>query len=203
MPSKKSKALVKIEPTYTERTVQVQKKAEVAMIKQIQGLWKSLKSDEKILSQKAIAVVNTASHIGGVLLQIVGGEQLGLSFWNSHCSKQLPFNFDAAKELIAVHKKVPEPITDFKQIFPVWNQVNLAMGTLELPERTEQQTASSSTPLLAITHAFRQGFVCFEKWTATEPIDDWDKSRLETVHAETKQIHDLHERAAALLKKKG
>ena len=154
------------------------------------------------MSASAIALVNHASQLGGVLLQIAGGDQLGFSFWTSHCAEQLPFKLETAQELISVHKKIPEEITSFEQIWPVWKQVNLAMGTLQIANRADEQPASNVSQLTALSHSMNRSYLLFEKWTQAEPLVSWPKDRLETVMVETKQIHDLHEQVAAMLKTK-
>jgi len=199
----KTKALEKIQPDYNERTAQVQKKAQAALFKQARGLWKQLESAKDSMEKTTILAVNTASQLGAVMLQICGGDQLGFPFWTSHCAKQLPFNLDTAQEMISVHKKVPTPITTMEQAFVVLKQLNLGLGLLKLPERTEDQNPSGQSPLTAVTHAFQQGYNVFQKWIEKEPLADWDRSRLETIFAETKQVHDLHEQVAKLLPKSG
>ena len=193
--------LTKIQPDYNERTAQVQKQAQAALFKQARGLWKQLESAKDSMEQATIKAVNTASQLGAVMLQICGGDQLGFPFWTSHCAKQLPFNLDTAQELISVHKKVPVAITTMEQAFVVLKQLNLGLGLLKLPERTEDQNPSGNSPLNAVTHAFQQGYNFFKKWVEKEPIDTWDRSRLETIYAETKQVHDLHEQVEKLLPK--
>ena len=201
MSKSKSRRIEKIQPDYNERTAQMQKKAKSELFKQARGLWKSLEGDKEQLKKGCISIVNKASQLGGVLLQICGGDQLGFPFWNKECADQLPFKLEVAQELISVHKKVPHPITDMSQIWPVWKQINLAMGTLQIPERLEAQNPSGQSPLTAVTHAFQQGYNVFQKWIEKEPLADWDRSRLETIFAETKQVHDLHEQVAKLIPK--
>jgi len=103
--------------------------------------------------------------------------------------------------LVGVYKKIPEPITDISQIWPVWKQVSLALGTLTLPERTGEQSASTISPITALSHSLNHSFALFEKWTKAEPLDTWSESRLEAIVVDTKQIHDLHEQALSLLLK--
>lgn len=190
------------EPDYTERAALSDRKAQAARFKQAKQLWRTVQHGKDSMCAAAVAIVNTASQLGGVLLQISGGDQLGFSFWNAECEKQLPFNLTVAQELISVHKKIPEPITEFSQIWPVWKQVNLALGTLQIPERAGEQMASNISPLTALSHSLNHSFMLFEKWTLAKPLTDWDASTLETIVVETKQIHDLHETAAEVLKGK-
>ena len=206
MSTRKSKAVVKIQPTYIERSDKAQKKVQVALFKQARGIWKELQTGKDKMADAAVFIVNKASQLGGVLKQICGGEQLGFSFWQAECAKQLPFSREIAEEFIAVNKKVPEPITHFSQIWPAWKQVNLALGTMQIPERTEEQNASTASPLTTISQYFIKGYSCYEQWEKSEeaagrPIESWPKDRLEAIAVDTKQPHDLHERAKALLAK--
>jgi len=200
---RKRGALARIEPNYIERAEVADRKTNVVLMRQAAQLWKTLQRNKSDLSGIAVEIVNNASQLGGVIVQICGGEQFGLSFWNVHCAEQLPFNFDAARELVSVFKKVPEPITDFSQIWPVWKQVNLALGTLQIPERMEEQSASNVSPLTAISHLAGEAVVRYERWKETEPLGGWPKDRLETFVVETKQIHDAHEEARTELAGRG
>lgn len=201
--NKKRGALARVEPDYTERADQASRKSNVALVRQAVQLWKELQKDRDNLSKVAVEIVNHSSQLGGVLVQICGGEQFGFAFWQMRCADQLPFNFEAAKELISVFKKVPEPITQISQIWPVWKQVNMALGMLSIPERLGEQSTSGISPLTAISHSLGQAYIHYQKWEQAEPMADWPKDRLETIVVETKQIHDLHERAAEVLKGKG
>jgi hypothetical protein len=73
---------------------------------------------------------------------------------------------------------------------------------MQIPERAGEQSASTVSPLTALTHSLNHSYVLFNKWTQTEPLAGWSPDRLETIIVETKQIHDLHEQAAAVLKSK-
>jgi hypothetical protein len=206
MRTKKSNAVSKIQPTYIERADKAQKKVQVALFKQARGIWKELQAGKDKMSDAAVLIVNKASQLGGVMKQICGGDQLGFSFWRAECAKQLPFSKEIAEELIAVNKKVPEPITKISQIWPVWKQVNMALGTMQIPERTEEQNASTTSPLTSISQYFIKGYSQFESWQKSEeaagrPIESWPKDRLEAIAVDTKQPHDLHEKAKALLAK--
>lgn len=191
------------EPDYNERTALAERQSMKALFRQAGQLWTIVQRDKTKMSDAAVDIVNHAAQLGRVLVQICGGEQLGLSFWQQNCAAQLPFNFDAARGLISVFKKVPEPIKEFSEIWPVWKQVNLALGTLQIPERAGEQTASEISPLTAISHLAGQAVARFQKWTETEPLDTWPRDRLETVAVETKQIHDIHDRVQAILRGKG
>jgi hypothetical protein len=200
--SPKTVALARVEPDYNERAALAERKAQAALFKQADQLWHGLQRERDSFTATAIATVNLAAQLGGVIVQICGREQVVFEFWKNYCAEQLPFNLEAAQELVSVFKKVPEPITDISQIWPVWKQVNLAMGTLTIPERAGEQSAAETTVCTLLTKSLNHSFALFEKWTQSEPLADWPASQLENLIMETKQIHDLHETALALLKRK-
>jgi hypothetical protein len=193
-----------IKPDYGERAEITARTARDELIKQAGQLWRDLQKGKTILSETGVTIVNLASQLGGVVLQICDSNQLTFALWTERCAEQLPFiKLDAAMELVSVHKKVPHPIANISEIWPVWKQVNLALGTLQIPERAEQNEAAEVSPLTAICNTLGKAVVALAKWEQSEPLSTWPSDRLETFAFETKKIHDKHVEALGILKSKG
>lgn len=167
--------------------------------KAIAEAFAQFEDDSGVVESGVIRAANNARHIGILLKEWMGHEQMKFEFfqgWVRENSPKLPKGFDGdkIKKFISIANKLPEPVADFQQAKEALQLTFEAAGMIEVVARTLPQKASPITPLTFFLNAFGSVKEKVEKWIEDEPLDDWPGDRRTTVKEELKWAHDLYER---------
>ena len=173
--------------TYSERSAIADHQADTERFRRIKQLFEKFGQGSQTIEKSTIAAVNIARDIGLELQGIAGSEQLGFSFFKTHCEDSLPFNFETAQRFVAVARKSPEKVTTMVEAAPVIQQVLFAANLLELPDKRDQpQISHDSTPVTFVFHTLGTAWERIEN--KMRDLPKWDDMTRESVRHEIERF---------------
>lgn len=151
------------------------------------------------MEKDCIASSNACRAVGIRLQALCGHEQISFEYWQkNNCSKQLPFDFNAAKMFIGIARKLPEKVTTIEQAAPFTQLCFQAGNLLELPERTEQQRAIGGGILQKFFGEITIVRKDFAKAIRQCPMEKWGRPEINSFLKDTQWLADERTKAEKL-----
>jgi len=173
--------------TYTERSAIADHQADAERFRRIEQLFEKFGQGSQTIEKSTIAAVNIARDIGLELQGIAGSEQLGFSFFKTHCEASLPFNFETAQRFVAIARRSPKKVTTMGEAAPVIQMMLFAANLLELPGRREgHQISRTPAPFAFISYTLGTAWERIEN--EMRDISKWDDVTRESVRHEIERF---------------
>lgn len=173
--------------------------AHQAGIDKINTLYVRLLEVASTAADTKIKAANIAREMGIHLQELSGHVQINFQFFLG-IQSQLPkeFCFESAKKCVMIANQFPKPLKTLEEAKRVEQITFQAAGLLEMPESRQLQYLSPVTPLTLFANTLGAAKERFQKWIEDEPMENWEKDRLETFLSESAWVEDQRDIANRL-----
>jgi hypothetical protein len=198
----KSKTIkTKLEMTYNERAMQLEHKADKALLAGIARDWSAVEAAAQSAGKQTIIGINKMRACGEKLKQLAGHEQINADFFQS-VTLSLPasMSYTGARGAVHISNRIEKDVKTVQEAVAVQKELFAAVGDFKEPKRLVEQTAHESNhwdSFVSIGQSFSNLLTELEK-SAT--MEKWEREKLERFVATTKPISDKHNAAVELLK---
>jgi hypothetical protein len=196
-----------LQKSYSQSATEQTRAASAGFAVEISRLGELLKSAASRVGADTIAAANVTRQIGTEISAWLNREQMRFEnfelFFRQHAA-ELPewLDSDSARKFISAHKAHPDEVKDLKTAVNILSQTTFfAVGLLEEPKRTLQQTASGSGPLEKLMSIWGKEREALQKFKLEIPESSWTTEIWETVRRQTRESAELHAKAGEILKK--
>jgi hypothetical protein len=191
-------------PSYQERSVQ---KFHETLAVQLAEAKKDFTAGKEALQQAEGGIITAANKFRAVGIRLQSAcnhELVNLDFWNNNnCEAQLGFDFQTAKQCMAIARRLPKVVKSLDDAAPFVQLLFQAGDLLHLERRSEPQnrvTVSVMQKFLNEVTIIRRDF---EKVERQIPMNDWSQTMLRSFVSDTKWIADKREMAVGLMERNG
>lgn len=159
--------------------------------------------------ENMVGAANSTREIGLELRAALDRQQLRFeefnAFFRQHAAALPPWlTPDAAHKFLAAAEKYPAPIRDLKTALEILEQMTFfAVGLLEEPKRTLQQTAVAQAPLERVVGVSTKLDETINRFLEEFPEENWNATTNLTMLDATRATAALHQRCLDRKKKLG
>lgn len=144
-----------------------------------------------------VGLINAMRGQGIALQEICRHDQITFKFLQP-IQERLPFNFDSARDLVALARKLPQEVTTIEEARQVIRSVLEEAELLKVEEGggTEGLATDKATKFLATIQCVKQDW---QKVERVAPMDKWSPARLHDFMDATLWLQETRERAKKIL----